>query len=415
MQDLVGVRISHYCLQRRIARGGMSEIYLAQDLETNREVAIKLVHMGDDTHCARFRREVKAISALQHDHILPALDYGEYGSWLYLVSPYIAEGTLHNLLADGPLSCERANSILHQLADALHFAHEQGILHRDIKPSNVLLKEQAYVYLADFGLVKGGGEECSLTQSGSLLGTPLYMAPELVDHPATTASDVYALGVLLYQMLTGRLPFQATTPVAVILKHMREKPVPPSAVNPALSPAIDQVLLRALAKDPRERFTTPCELALAYQRALDPPRQATQPLNKEKLVAVLASFSPPALPHKRISQPAAIWCAAFCSLLLLFGVSISVVLLHSPPQPAMLGASVVGQPTAASKPATSPTPASGRGRHTQGNDGSHPTPPLVQWQSSQSNRPVSLAENGKNAHGSTHGGHGKGKGHRHQK
>ena len=245
----------------------MSKVYLAQDRTTMREVAIKLVH-ANDIHCERFRREVRIMSILQHDHILPVLDYGEYESWLYLVTPYIAQGTLDTLLAAGPLSCEEANEILQQLVDALQFAHERGIIHRDIKPSNVLLAEGRHVYLADFGLVKSSGEQGSLTQSGFLVGTPAYIAPEMVDGPATMASDIYALGVLLYQMLAGQPPFQADTPLALVWKHLQEEPLLPSTWNPALSPAVDAVILRALEKDPAERFGTPRELAEAYQRAL---------------------------------------------------------------------------------------------------------------------------------------------------
>ena len=317
MQELSGTTIGRYSLRRRIAGSAMSEVYLAQDRKTTQEVAIKLVHANDDYY-ARFQREVRAIDGLRHEHILPALDYGEYESWLYLVTPYIAQGTLDARLTAGPLSCEEANEILQQLADALQFAHEHGIIHRDIKPSNVLLAEGRHVYLADFGLVKSGKEQQSLTQTGFMVGTPAYMAPEMMNDSVSSASDIYALGVLLYQMLTGQLPFQADTPVAVVWKHVCEKPVPPSRLNPALSPAIDDVVLRALEKDPDKRFGTPRELAVAYQKALHDPHATTEPLtmNQISVVVMPATIATVQKKKKKVAWLAASLCAA----VLLFGI-----------------------------------------------------------------------------------------------
>ncbi|MBE3560531.1 MAG: serine/threonine protein kinase [Ktedonobacteraceae bacterium] len=270
MQLLEGITIGHYHIQRRLAKGGMSVVYLAQDTRTQQMVAIKMVHRSAGEYCERFRRETHVVARLKHPHILPALDYGEYESWYYLVTPYIAYGTLHDRLARGSLSQEEAGEILAQLADALQCAHEHGMVHRDIKASNVLLHEGKYVYLADFGLVKSAGAAHSLTQSGYLIGTPEYMAPELVDTPPTVASDVYALGVLLYQMLTGRLPFRGDTPVVTVWQHIKNKPEAPSSLNPAISQAVEQVILCAMAKKPQERFPTTQDMAHAYQRALNP-------------------------------------------------------------------------------------------------------------------------------------------------
>lgn len=326
MQELSGTTIGRYRLQRRIAEGGMSDVYLAHDRKAGRDVAVKLVHANDDYY-ARFQREVRAINALRHEHILPALDYGEYESWLYLVTPYIAQGTLDARLAAGPLSCEEANKILQQLADALQFAHEHGIIHRDIKPSNVLLAEGMHVYLADFGLVKSGKEQQNLTQAGFLIGTPAYMAPEMMDDSVTPASDIYALGVLLYQMLTDRLPFQANTPVAVVWKHVYEEPAPPSTLNPALSPAIDDVILRALEKDPDKRFGTPRELAVAYQSALHSstgadPNAITEPfaVNQVAVVVTPAATVTVQKKKKKVTLLTAGLAAGLCAIVLLFGI-----------------------------------------------------------------------------------------------
>lgn len=283
MPGLEGQTLHHYHIHRRLARGGMSEIYLASDTQTSRMVAIKVVNNSDKDYCERFQREVAAIATLSHDHILPAFDYGEYDPWCYMVTPYIEAGTLEDRLAQGPLSLKEAGKILAQLASALQFAHDRGILHRDIKPSNVLMRDGEHVYLTDFGLVKKVGEDHNITLTGYLIGTPEYMAPELADGCLTTSSDIYALGILLYQMLTGRVPFKGSTSIGTYLKHIRELPVPPSVLNPAIPPSIERVVLRALEKDPYQRFRTASEFSQAYQQALRPGR--TLPIEVEAILA----------------------------------------------------------------------------------------------------------------------------------
>jgi len=211
---------------------------------------------------------VQTMFSLHHKHILPVLDYGEYESWYYLVTPYISYGTLDDRLALGALSLKEAGEILEQLAGALQFTHEQGIVHRDIKPSNVLLRDGEHVYLADFGLAKKVGEDKSFTLTGIMMGTPDYMAPELAEEPASPRSDIYALGVLLYQMLIGKLPFSASTPQAVFLKHVSEQPQRPSVHNATIPATVEKVILHALQKDPRRRFSTAADMITAYHQAL---------------------------------------------------------------------------------------------------------------------------------------------------
>src|SRR5437660_6485785 len=276
MQDLEEKRLAHYTIQRRLARGGMSQVYLAFDEHTQHNVAIKVVHCSEDDYFLRFQREVKTLSALSHEHILPIIESGVHGSWHYCVMPYIERGTLRERMIKGPLTREEAGSILEQIASAVQFAHDHGILHRDIKPSNILLKDKQHAYLADFGLAKGVEESSDLTLTGCLIGTPEYMAPELAERPATTSSDIYALGVVLYQMLTGSLPFKASTPVAIYYKHIQEQPLPPSRLNPAISPEVEQVVLRALEKNPQDRFKSVQEMAEAYAQALDASTSVTQ-------------------------------------------------------------------------------------------------------------------------------------------
>ncbi|HEV2653562.1 MAG TPA: protein kinase [Ktedonobacteraceae bacterium] len=267
MPELTGATIEHYYLQSRLTRGGMSEIYLAYDDQTQHTVAVKLVHSSNKDYCERFKREVQVIGALSHDNILPTFAAGEYGDWCYLVMPYIEYGTLEKKLANGPLSLKEAGIILEQLSSALQHAHDQNIIHRDIKPTNVLLRDGEHVYLADFGLVKRVGEDNGLTVTGYVIGTPEYMAPELAEEPASTSSDLYALGVLLYKMLTGHLPFTSNNPIGTLLKHIKERPQPPSTLNPAIPECIDEVILRALEKEPRHRYKSVRELSQAYWQA----------------------------------------------------------------------------------------------------------------------------------------------------
>ena len=271
MSGLEGTTLDHYQLQRRLGRGGMADVYLAYDSATDQDVAIKVLSGSQTTYLERFRREAEAIDKLQHKHILPVYDYGDQEPWHYLVMPYITDGTLSDLLQEGPLSLPQAADILDQIAGALQFAHDHGIIHRDIKPSNILLGNDNYIFLADFGLAKAVEGTNELTQTGVLLGTPEYMAPDLADGPATTSSDIYALGILLYQMVAGRVPFLASTPVAVYWKQIREQPLPPSQINPGLSSAIDSVILRALDKNPLFRYRSAQGLAAAFRSAVTAP------------------------------------------------------------------------------------------------------------------------------------------------
>lgn len=246
----------------------MSEVYLATDERMHREVAVKVVSSTHTDYVERFQREAEAIGRLQHDHILPAYDFGEQLPWYYLVMPYIDYCTLLDKIEKGPLPLDYAGELLMQIASGLQYAHDHGVIHRDIKPSNILLRDDHFIYLADFGLARSVEGADKVTQTGVLLGTPEYMAPELADGPANKSSDIYALGILLYQMVTGKMPFTADTPLAVYLKQMREPPIPPSRLNPAIPRAVDLVILRALEKDPRRRFNSPMALAEAFNQAV---------------------------------------------------------------------------------------------------------------------------------------------------
>jgi serine/threonine protein kinase len=267
MPGLEGTALSHYRLQRRLGRGGMSEVYLATDETTQEDIAIKLVNSSHAEYTERFLHEIETMRTLTHKHILPILDSGEHGPWHYLVIPYIRQGTLHGRLRRGRLNFQATGEILEQVASALQFAHDHGIIHRDIKPSNILLASEWFVYLADFGLAKAIEDDYGITQTNCLMGTPEYLAPELMDGAASTRSDIYALGILLYEMVAGRVPFKASTPVGVCWKHLHEQPTPPSQLNPAISHATELVILCALEKDPHRRFESAKALVQAYQES----------------------------------------------------------------------------------------------------------------------------------------------------
>ena len=269
MKGIEGSTLGRYELRRRIAHGGMSEVYLGYDRRVRRKVAVKVLYGSSEPFVRRFEREALAVGTLSHDHILALYDFGEQRPWYYLVMPYIEGGTLRDyLLRRKQLTLEEAGSFLYQIASALQYAHDHGVIHRDVKPSNILLRLDGHAYLVDFGLAKAKVEAESLTHAGAMVGTPEYMAPEQSNGQHDYRSDIYSLGIILYQMLTGRVPFTAESPVAVSLKHIQVQPTPPRQLNPNIPQAVEDVILKALEKDPNERYQEARILAAAYKKAL---------------------------------------------------------------------------------------------------------------------------------------------------
>ena len=269
VKGIEGSTLGRYELRRRVAQGGMSEVYLGYDRRVRRKVAVKVLYGSDEPFVRRFEREALAVGTLSHDNILALYDFGEQRPWYYLVMPYIEGGTLRDYLVKREkLTLEEAGSFLEQIASALQYAHDHGVVHRDVKPSNILLRLDGHAYLVDFGLVKAKVEAESLTHAGAMIGTPEYMAPEQSNGQHDYRSDLYALGVVLYQMLTGRLPFTAESPVAVSLKHIQSPPPRPREINPDIPQAIEDVILKALEKDPNERYQEARIFAAAYRKAL---------------------------------------------------------------------------------------------------------------------------------------------------
>src|SRR5512136_324146 len=273
MADLSGRTFGQYQLIEPISSGGMATIYKAYQPGLDRVVAIKVLPeflLNQPGFLERFKIEAQAIAKLDHPHILPVYDYGEAERTPYLVMKYVPGGTLKDLMAQGPIDPRQAASLLRQMAEALEHAHHKSVIHRDVKPSNVLLQGGRWVQLMDFGLAKLMTGTSNITVSGTGVGTPDYMSPEQAQGlPVDRRTDIYSLGVVLYQMLTGDVPFHAETPMAVMLKHIAEPPPPLRTKNPDISPEIEQVALKALAKNRDDRFTHAVDFAAAYEAALD--------------------------------------------------------------------------------------------------------------------------------------------------
>jgi hypothetical protein len=271
MPDLVGRTLGQYRIVEQVGLGGMATVYKAYQPALDRYVAIKVLpayYAHEPGFAERFTREAKAVARLAHPHVLPIYDFGQEDGLSYIVMQYVQAGTLKDVLGR-PLGPATAADIVEQVADALDYAHEQSVIHRDVKPSNVLMDRGRWVLLSDFGLAKMVEGSVQLTGSGVGVGTPAYVAPEQGRGlPVDRRADIYSLGIVLYEMVTGRVPFEAETPMAVVVKHITE-PLPlPRAANPALPEPVERVILKALAKNPEDRYETAGKLAAALRKAL---------------------------------------------------------------------------------------------------------------------------------------------------
>ncbi len=256
-----------YVLEREIGRGGMAAVYLARDVRHDRPVALKALHstIAATLGLHRFCQEVRVTSQLQHPHILPVLESGNTAGQPWYTMPYIEGGSLRDLLQrQVQLGVEEALRIVIEVADTLDYAHQQGVIHRDMKPENILLS-RGHALVADFGVARvlGGDGARELSESGLAVGTPAYMSPEQAtgDSHLDGRSDLYALGCVLYEMLAGEPPFTAPTPQALLARRLMEAVPSVRRLRETISPGLDQVLSRALAKIPADRFQAACEFA----------------------------------------------------------------------------------------------------------------------------------------------------------
>jgi serine/threonine protein kinase len=287
MDELIGKTLGPYQITQRLGQGGMATVFQAYQTALQRNVAIKVLppHLAQDPQFAeRFTREARAIARLDHPNILSVYDYGVTEGITYIVMKYVEGGTLKDRLELGRLSFEQTEILLDQVAKALDYAHGMGIVHRDIKPANVLLARPDWALLSDFGLAKVAEATVKLTGTGVGMGTPEYMAPEQAHGLETDArADIYALGVTVYAMVTGQVPYTGSSPIEVILKHVNA-PLPSArAINPALPPAAEAAIVKAMSKRPQDRFATAGEFSKAFIQglhsgaAVSAPRTAPAP------------------------------------------------------------------------------------------------------------------------------------------
>jgi serine/threonine-protein kinase len=259
-----------YRVVSRLGSGGMADVYLAEDQLLGRSLAVKVLHhhfAEDQEFVERFRREASSAAGLSHPNIVAIFDRGEWDGTYYIAMEYVPGRSLKELVREqGPLEPVVAIDIVTQILQAARFAHARGVIHRDLKPHNVILDEEGRARVTDFGIAQAGASD--MTMTGSIMGTAQYLSPEQAQgHAVSAASDLYAVGVILYELLTGVVPFDGDTAVAIAFKQVSAQPFPPSVANPAVPAVLDEIVLRALAKDPTARYAGAEEFILALQAA----------------------------------------------------------------------------------------------------------------------------------------------------
>lgn len=284
---MIGKTIGGYVIEGQVGRGGMATVYLARQTSMNRVVALKILPKNftqDESYYKRFEREVNIVAQLEHRSIVPVYDHGESEGQPYIAMRYMAGGSLDQKLVDGPMRAQDVLDVYAQIAPALDYAHSKSVLHRDLKPSNVLLDETGGAFITDFGIARIIGDHnpgSTITTQG-VVGTPSYMSPEQAQgQPLDGRSDLYAMGVMLFELLTARRPFMSDTPYSIAVMQVTAPPPSARAINPNISPAVEQVIFKTLKKKPEERYPTAAELVAALRLAIENPGGAvphdTQP------------------------------------------------------------------------------------------------------------------------------------------
>lgn len=318
-----------YRLKEKIGSGGMADVFLADDLLLGREVAVKVLHAqfaSDPAFIQRFRYEAQAAANLNHPNIVNIYDWGNEGELYYIVMEYVEGRDLKDLLkSEGRLTPEWAAEIAAEISAALQFAHRRNLVHRDIKPHNVFITNMSRVKVMDFGIAREGNGE-GITQTGVVMGTPQYISPEQAQGlPVDGRSDIYSLGVVLYEMLTGQVPFDDPSPVTVAYKQVREDPVPPSVINREVPPTLEAIVMKAMAKNPANRFQSAQEMKADLLRFLEGMPVTAPPVLPE--VAYPATTAAPAVPPVAGASRKWIWVlAGAVTLLVIIGIVLAIVL-----------------------------------------------------------------------------------------
>lgn len=307
---LIGTTLGSYEILEAVGAGGMARIYKGFHAELNRYAAVKVVNWGlqeDPEFTERFRREAQAIASLRHSNIVQIFDFGKYDFGYFMVMEFIDGGDLAQQLqqhhTDGKLlPREKILRLTKDVAAALDYAHSRGVIHRDVKPSNIMITQEGQGILTDFGLVMLPAQQSQATL-GNTFGTPHYIAPEqaISSAAAVTASDIYSLGIILYQMVTSQLPFEDESPLSIALKHVSALPTPPTMIQEDLPRDVEDVILKAMAKEPNDRFATAGDLVLALEAAWG--EDSTTMNANRKMVPVLPAGVPPADDVTNIKVP----------------------------------------------------------------------------------------------------------------
>jgi eukaryotic-like serine/threonine-protein kinase len=352
-----------YEVLSRIGTGGMADVYLARDQLLGRQVAVKLLHhrfAEDQEFVERFRREASSAAGLSHPNVVAIFDRGEWDGTYYIAMEYLPGRSLKTVVREqGPLDPVSAIDVVTQILRAARFAHSRGVIHRDLKPHNVILDEEGRAKVTDFGIARAGASDMTLT--GSIMGTAQYLSPEQAQgHAVSAASDLYAVGIVLYELLTGAVPFDGETAVTIALKQVSAAPPPPSALNRAVPPELDAVVARALAKDPLERFADADEFiaALEYVRhvlvggATGVPPGENGPVTLGPATALLLPPASRSASDAESGEPASRrrrwwWFAA--AVLLVLAVAAALILLLVPAKSQVTVPNVIGRPQAAAE------------------------------------------------------------------
>jgi serine/threonine-protein kinase len=312
-----GENVGPYRVIEQLGSGGMATVYKAYHPALDRYVALKVLHAAikaDPQFFERFQREARIVAKLEHPHIIPVYDFNEHHGEPYLVMRFVTGDTLKPQMGHKPLPSQEILRLMRPVCQALDYAHQQGVLHRDIKPSNILVTNDGNVFLTDFGLARMMQMGESTLSQDRLMGTPQYISPEQAQGSPTLdgRTDIYSLGVVLYEMFTGQVPFNADTPFATIHDHIY-KPLPmPTKLNPEIDPAVERLLLKTLAKDPNDRYITAAALLQALENILEPQLATTSP-------AVKSAPKAAASPALQKGWPWWVWAGAAVLVLIMVG------------------------------------------------------------------------------------------------